>query len=191
MDCCQLPHTSDSIWTRMLIARCSKGQNTTLSISSVPAILLAPAPLAARQWLAVYNAGHIIGPWFSILSSLAFGYVAYNQDTSSLPFKLNIFAALAIPSIIPFTFAFIMPTNKKLFAKAESLANASLEDKAVEKGVPKEETVHQLVDKWGMLNLVRTAITGLGAVAAIWAAVDKREVVSGSLGLRTGAGRMG
>lgn len=72
---------------------------------------------------------------------------------------------------MPFTFAFIVPTNKKLFAKRDQLAAASLEDKAVEVGVTQEETVHALIDKWGTLNLARAVIVGTGALCAILAAV--------------------
>jgi len=39
---------------------------------------------------------------------------------------------------------------------------------------------------------VRTAITGLGAIFAIWAALDKREAfTAGGLSLGTGANRLG
>jgi hypothetical protein len=83
-------------------------------------------------------------------------------------------------------------TNKKLFAKQQSLAATSLEDKAAEAGVAKEETVHALIDKWAMLNLVRSMLVGAGAVLAAWAAVQKREVAGFTeMALQSGAGRMG
>jgi hypothetical protein len=83
-------------------------------------------------------------------------------------------------------------TNKKLFAKEQSLATTSLEDKAAEAGVAKEETVHALIDKWAMLNLVRSMLVGAGAVLAAWAAVQKREVAGFTeMALQSGAGRMG
>lgn len=93
---------------------------------------------------------------------------------------------------MPFTFAFIVPTNKKLFEKVDSLAATSLEDKAVEAGVAKEETVHALLDKWATLNLARALIVGVGAALAVWAALDKREAGGyESFSFTTGANRLG
>lgn len=96
-----------------------------------------------------------------------------------------------MPSIIPFTLIFIAPTNNKLIEKMNSMAGASLEDKAVEKNVAKGETVHALIDKWATLNLARAVLIGAGAICAVVAAVDKREVFGFSgIGLRSGANRM-
>ncbi|KAF1352986.1 hypothetical protein EJ07DRAFT_182890 [Lizonia empirigonia] len=66
------------------------------------------------------------------------------QDPSSLPFKLNVAAAVLFPSIIPFTLVFIVPTNNKLEAKMRDLAATSLEDLQCEvaptgRGVPKNK----------------------------------------------------
>ena len=56
---------------------------------------------------------------------------AIAEDRSSLPFKLNVAATVLFPSIIPFTIAFIVPTNNKLEARMRQLESTSLEDKAV------------------------------------------------------------
>lgn len=171
----------------------------------------APAPLAVKQWATLYDRGHLVGPILAIVSGLASAYVASKRmyrlsytsylsntdtfctdDSSSLPFKLNVAAAVILPSIIPFTFAFIVPTNKKLFEKEQSLATASIEDKAVEAGVAREETVHALIDKWATLNLARALIVGVGAVLSAWSAVDKLEITGfHDAALKTGANRLG
>ncbi|KAF2652003.1 hypothetical protein K491DRAFT_695991 [Lophiostoma macrostomum CBS 122681] len=147
------------------------GNNACISYGSVPAILMAPAPLAVKQWAKVYDTGHKVGPALAVISALATAYVAYHQDPTSLPFKLNAAATVLVPSIIPFTFAFIVSTNKKLFAKEQSLAATALEDKAAEAGVSREETVHALIDKWATLNLARALLVGAGSVAAAAAVV--------------------
>ncbi|KAJ4329694.1 hypothetical protein N0V95_010163, partial [Ascochyta clinopodiicola] len=108
----------------------------------------APAPLAAKQWFTLLNIGGFYGKPLAIVSSLATAYVAYHQDRTSLPFKLNLAATLLFPSIIPFTIAFIVPTNNKLEARMHELESTSLEDKAVEAGVAEAETTHALIDKW-------------------------------------------
>jgi hypothetical protein len=96
------------------------------------------------------------------------------------------------PSIVPFTIAFIVPTNNKLEAKMRQLESASLEDKAPEVGVAEAETVHALIDKWGVLNLARAGIIAAGVLCTVVAALDKRDVVGFSgAGLRSGANRLG
>jgi hypothetical protein len=94
--------------------------------------------------------------------------------------------------MIPFTLAFINPTNKKLLEKRQALAATTEEDKTAELGVAKEETVHALLDKWATLNLVRALVIGVGSALATWAAVSKLEIVAFSeAGLRSGANRLG
>ncbi|KAF2680414.1 hypothetical protein K458DRAFT_421641 [Lentithecium fluviatile CBS 122367] len=167
------------------------GTNASLSFISVPALMMAPAPLAARQWKKVFDTGKTIGISLSIVSALSTAYVAYHQDTSSLPFKLNLAATILFPSIVPFTIFVIGPINDKLMEKAQSLASSSLEDKGVEAGVTSSETVNALLDKWATRNLARAAITGLGAIFALWAALDKREAVGASgFGFATGGNRI-
>lgn len=104
---------------------------------------------------------------------------------------MNVAASIAAIGIVPFTFAFILPTNKKLFAKEKSLGAASLEDKSVEVGVAREETVHALIDKWATLNFARALISGLAAGLAAWAAADKLEAVAlADIALKSGANRL-
>jgi hypothetical protein len=89
-------------------------------------------------------------------------------DRRTLSFKLFTAATILVPSIIPFTFAVIVPTNKKLREKQRALATTAVEDKMAEAGVQKEETVHALLDKWATLNLARALLIGAGAVSAVW-----------------------
>jgi hypothetical protein len=100
-------------------------------------------------------------------------------------------ATIIFPSIVPYTLLVMLPTNDALVEKTQSLAGSSLDDKSVEVGVQSGETVNALLDRWATLNLVRAAITGVGAVCAIWAALDKREAVgASSFGFTTGANRI-
>lgn len=113
------------------------------------------------------------------------------EDTNSTAFKLNLAATILVPSIVPFTFAFIVPVNNKLIEKMNSLSSASLEDKAVEANVAEGETTHALLDKWATLNLARAALIAGGAICAALAASDKREIVGfKEVGLASGANRM-
>lgn len=84
-----------------------------------------------------------------------------------MSFKLNVAATILLPSIVPFTLAFVKPANDKLMAKKDELAAVSLEDKAIEANVVRGETVHELIDKWATLNLARAALVGAGAICAV------------------------
>lgn len=61
--------------------------------------------------------------------------------------------------------------------------------------MPREQTTHWLVDRWATVNLGRAVLSGVAAVAAIWAGVEGSGFGGGvgGIGMRvtTGAGRMG
>ncbi|KAF1971305.1 hypothetical protein BU23DRAFT_471402 [Bimuria novae-zelandiae CBS 107.79] len=138
------------------------GANASIAFITIPAVLSAPSPLAARQWAKVYSLAKPFGIGCSVIAAACTGYVAYNQATDSLPFKLNVTATLLFPSIIPFTLLALKPINDALFGKADTLA---LDDKVA----ANDESTKQLIDRWTKLHLVRTAITGVGAALALWA----------------------
>lgn len=90
---------------------------------------------------------------------------------------------------MPFTLLFLKPINDKLFERADEYALNKKAD--VDVDVAENEGTKALLDRWTKWHLVRTAITGAGAILAIWAALDKREVGSvGGLSLGTGANRL-
>lgn len=89
---------------------------------------------------------------------------------------------------------FLKPINEILLAKAQSLDKDP--DATSLFGTPGEgrasnQSVHELVDRWATVNLGRALLSGIGAVLAVWAAVDRVEVVGASLGSRSGADRLG
>ncbi|KAG9665993.1 DUF1772-domain-containing protein, partial [Aureobasidium melanogenum] len=161
------------------------------SVVAGPALLKAPAPLLAKQWLTVYDNGKVMAPPLSVLCSAIFGYLAYREPTATSSFTLYTAAAIVVPCVIPYTVFFMGGVNSKLQEKASSLTDASLTDTAVESGVAQGETVHQLVDKWLTLNLVRSLLPLFGSLAAGWAIADKFEVLGLGAVLKTGADRMG
>ena len=110
------------------------------------------------------------------------------EDRTSTPFRLNALATLLLPSIVPFTLLVLGPTNDKLMAKKDELANASLRDKHVEQFAKEGETVKELMDKWASLNLARALLVGVGAVCAVAAGVVGRREVK-EIGRFAGWGR--
>ncbi|KAI7684383.1 hypothetical protein KC322_g13448, partial [Hortaea werneckii] len=125
------------------------------------------------------------------LGSGIFTYLAAREPMSSRHFVLYTTSATLLLTCIPYTFIVGEPINQKLEKKAKDLSSASLTDAAAEAGVAQEETVHQLVDRWATMNLGRTLLTGIAALAATWAAVDRLEVVPAAARLAGGADRLG
>ncbi|KAF1919161.1 hypothetical protein BDU57DRAFT_512096 [Ampelomyces quisqualis] len=167
------------------------GSNLCLSFISIPAVMQAPAPIAAKQWYTVFMRGGYFAKPFALAAALASAYVASQHDTSSRAFKLNLAAAVLLPCIVPFTLAFIVPLNEKLIEKMDSLASTSLEDKAVETGVADGETTHALIDKWATLNVARAGFLVAGTLCATLAAVDKRDTLGfNNMAFASGANRM-
>ncbi|KAI4641259.1 hypothetical protein J4E93_008138 [Alternaria ventricosa] len=182
--------------------------------------MVAPAPLAVKQWYTIFTRGGAIARPLAAISALATGYLAYHrtsysisislptpmpplqsqatheqyitnnptEDRTSTPFRLNALATLLLPSIVPFTILVLGPTNNKLMAKKDELANASLRDKHVEQFAKEGETVKELMDKWASLNLARALLVGVGAVCAVAAGVVGRREVK-EIGRFAGWGR--
>lgn len=92
-------------------------------------------------------------------------YKTLNQPRSEI-FAL---AALFTVGIVPYSFFLMGGLEKTLFEEAR------VKGKGKEKAAgdnPEKESVRQLVDWWGMINLGRTGLgivgAGLGAWATLW-----------------------
>lgn len=186
----------------LLIQYPPPGSNVALSLIAIPAVLQAPAPLAAKQWHTVLTRGGALGRPLAILSGIATAYAAYIRTPpvplaphvtplintpppppdprGSLPFKLNLAATVLVPAIVPFTLAFISPTNNKLIAKKDEFASLSQRSTQAKAGMPGGwddvdveggETVHALIDRWALLNLARAALVAGGAFCTLLAAL--------------------
>ncbi|SMR50786.1 unnamed protein product [Zymoseptoria tritici ST99CH_1A5] len=160
------------------------------SFATTPALLEAPAPLLARQWKKQFDADKWLAPAVAIFSSGVFSYIAYRDHAWTKTSILYATSSGLLLSLIPYSIFLFEPVNQKLEAKAQSLAKASLTDASAEAGVAKEETTHGLVDQWATINLGRAVIAGISAVTAVWAAVDRTDVVPATLKFGSGANRM-
>lgn len=78
-------------------------------------------------------------------------------------------SALATFGLWPYTIFGMMSTNRKLFKKHNEMKRLDVGEKAAEVGLAKGESVKELVDRWGMLNLGRAVFPLVGAVVALWA----------------------
>lgn len=74
------------------------GSNLSLSFISIPAIMQAPAPLAAKQWYTIFTRGGAFGIPSALISALACGYVATQRNFfpsfSSFPFLYTPYLSL-------------------------------------------------------------------------------------------------
>jgi hypothetical protein len=93
--------------------------------------------------------------------------------------------------LLPYTALLAGPIVQKLDRKAEDLSGASLTDSKLEEGIAQEETVHGLLDQWALINLGGSLISGLGAVLAAWAVVDRVIAVPAGIKFASGANRLG
>ncbi|KXT02818.1 hypothetical protein AC578_5368 [Pseudocercospora eumusae] len=165
---------------------------TTFAASAAtPALLKAPAPLLAKQWKTMFDANKLIAPVACLFSAGVFGYIGYREDKWTLPATLYTASASLLLSLVPYTYLLGEPINQKLEKKAQSLASVAITDAQAESGVSKEETTHALVDKWATINLGRAVISAASTAIAIWAAVDRTEVVPATARLAAGANRLG
>ena len=133
-------------------------------------MLLAPAPLSARQWQASFDRGKIINPAIALVSGISYGVLSYNLYGTLNHFKAEMYAlsAVSVLSIWPWTLLVMWPTNVKLFKKYEDMKNLSIEEKATETGLARGESTKELMDYWGLLNLGRGLLPLVGAVLGTW-----------------------
>ncbi|KAK5125311.1 hypothetical protein LTR85_000420 [Meristemomyces frigidus] len=167
------------------------GKTFSQSFSTTPALLQAPAPLLAKQWKTMFDSDKMLAPAVVAIGTSVFSYLASREPRNTKHFILYTTSASLLALCVPYTYLLSEPINQKLEQKAQDLASTSLTDSAAEAGVAKEETVHQLVDKWATMNLGRTILTGIAALTATWAAVDRLEVVPSAFKFTLGADRMG
>ncbi|KAI5370324.1 hypothetical protein Slin14017_G012030 [Septoria linicola] len=163
------------------------GKTFGVSFAAVPALLHAPAPLLAKQWKTLYDSDKTLASVLSIFSSGVFAFLAYRDENWTKPAILYTTSSTLLLSLIPYTFLFSEPVNRKLQDKAQTLKAET----SSEAGVKQEDTVHGLVDQWATINLGRFVVSAIAAGAAIWAAVDRTDIVPATARLATGANRMG
>ena len=119
-----------------------------------------------------YKLGKAAAPPFAIMSAACFGYLAYVARRSPpapeswVPrWVLYAVAAVAVPSIVPYTLAVMEPVaNLRLLALAEQSAKREVLSAG-------EGEVQRLLGIWKGMNYVRAILVGagamLGAVATI------------------------
>ncbi|KAF8633065.1 hypothetical protein AX15_001540 [Amanita polypyramis BW_CC] len=149
---------------------------TTSSSSELPTPAT-PISHVVRQWSYVYDTGKTIYPSIAASSALAFSYLAYilrgRPDKFS---KLYLTAAAVTLSIVPYTLGVMLPTNKRLEARAkhvgrEGMKSAEISEEEKAKREKEDREVPGLMMKWAWLNAIRGIFPLMGAVIGATAAL--------------------
>ncbi|KAL2062820.1 hypothetical protein VTL71DRAFT_5892 [Oculimacula yallundae] len=166
------------ITTSLILA----GSTLSTSMVTIPRILESPPNLLIQQWGHMYDVGKKTGPIASSIASSAFFYLAYKTHVSSLALLnttgpwigrnwLYTLAGVLSVGIVPYTFAFILPTNKKLLRLVEGTRRIEMSKEEVVLQSQEERNAHQLVDWWAVLNLGRGAMLVGSGVLGVWASL--------------------
>ncbi|KAH0538996.1 hypothetical protein FGG08_004445 [Glutinoglossum americanum] len=117
------------------------GSLFSISFSTVPSLLLAPAPLLQQQWEAIYQHGKTVGPRVALFSAVNLLFVAYKRyDSGGFgggegPWQAYGAAAVITMMIAPYTVVLMRDVNDKLLAAGRRLG------KRTEIGIAEEEGV--------------------------------------------------
>jgi hypothetical protein len=70
-------------------------------------------------------------------------------------------------SQLPYSVILIGPYNRRLSSKADSLARTALDDVQAEAKMSPGDTVHELVDRWATLYLVKALLVVAAGISAV------------------------
>ena len=119
-----------------------------INLAEHPARMGLETKIAALQWAPSYKRATWLQAPLALVSFLT-GAAAWLLGAS---FGW-IVGALLIGAVVPFTFIVIMPTNHKLLAPGRDLSSAE---------------TRELLDKWGKLHAVRTALSLIASIVFLW-----------------------
>jgi hypothetical protein len=119
-----------------------------INVAEHPARMSFETSVAAKQWAPSYRRATWLQAPLALLGSAA-GLTAWLLGASSV----WLVAALLIGAVVPFTFIAIMRTNKKLLAPDRDLTSPE---------------TRALLQRWGKLHAVRTAMSLVATVLCIW-----------------------
>ena len=126
-----------------------------------------------RQWHRSFDTGKIVHPALALLSSFAYGYLAYNfqgtlRQSAAEIYGVCIAANLAI---WPWTIFVMMPTIKKLFQRFDDSKSLGDNEIKTEVGMPKGESTKELIHWWSTMNVVRACMPLVAAILGAWVSV--------------------
>ncbi|KAK0731302.1 hypothetical protein B0H67DRAFT_474517 [Lasiosphaeris hirsuta] len=172
----------------IFISASLSGASVAISAFVIPRLLESPVTLMLRQWFNSFRAGRAFLPGFALLAGANYFYLAAVLPRKSGGGGLTgraysyLTAGALCAGIIPYTYAVMMPTNKRLIARVEGVESVEADIGLVaEEGEAarvaeqsawvKGEGSKYLVDRWATLNLGRAVIIAASAVLGIGATI--------------------
>jgi hypothetical protein len=135
-----------------------------------------------QQWNNTYQTGKKAGPRAAVISAGAYWFLAYKSYQSyTSGFGSGIFGAgmgkvwsyvvagALVLGIAPYTILFMNGTNGKLLSKYKETQDWTVKKEVSTK---ENESVHYLVDTWGLLNLGRGMLVVASGVLGAWTALN-------------------
>lgn len=152
----------------LLLSSSLAGVSLALSSFLIPRLLELPVPLMLVQWRATFHQGSKTMPPAAAATAALYFYLAAAHRRGPKGVWYLVAGVLNF-GIVPYTVAFMMGTNRMLEARAERAERAGVLEEVVEEaeGVGSKF----LVDRWGVLNLGRAVMVGVGAVVGAWATI--------------------
>lgn len=137
----------------LVIAAIFTGAAFYVNFAEQPARLILDDRALLTQWQRSYKRGLIMQASLAVIGFLL-GALACWQ-TGQIPWLIG---ALVLLANWPFTLIVILPTNKRLMA--QDPVTAGPDDR-------------RLIEKWGGLHAVRTALGALATLVLLYAALDR------------------
>ncbi|EFX04361.1 duf1772 domain containing protein [Grosmannia clavigera kw1407] len=159
-----------------LVAAAAAGANLSLSAFLVPRLLESPPAAMLRQWRRMYESGRLASVTTSALFSAAqvavylvrwHAAAAGTSSGSGRPSRLPLLAAGLATAVMPYTLTAMQRTNRALLARS---AKAEAQTQTTDETVYTAQEIassRYLVDHWGVLNLVRSALWSAAATVGI------------------------
>jgi uncharacterized membrane protein len=134
----------------ILSATCFAGAAVYINLVEHPARLSCGTEIAAKQWAPSYKRATLMQATLAIVATVA-GAIRWLQTANVVWLS----GAAAILAVVPVTLIVIFPTNKKLLEADRDLTSSETQS---------------LLERWGRLHAIRSALSIAASVLFIWAA---------------------
>ncbi|TID20765.1 DUF1772-domain-containing protein [Venturia nashicola] len=124
------------------------------------------SPLLARQWLKTHLRSRRIATPISFTLTFLFAYLTYKSKAPNKRYLLT--STLLLLSQFPYSELLLGPYNRRLSAKAKSMATTALDDVQAEANMSPGDTVHELVDRWASLYLGKALLIFGAGVSVLY-----------------------
>jgi len=134
----------------ILSATCFAGAAVYVNLVEHPARLSCGTEIAARQWAPSYKRATVMQATLAIVATVAGAIRWFQTGTGAW-----LYGAAAILAVVPVTLVVIFPTNKKLLEPGRDL---------------KSSETQSLLERWGRLHAIRSALSVAASGFFVWAA---------------------